>query len=136
MKKEQILNTFMIFIVILVAGGSGIMVYKNLLDKEVREKQEMIQKQEKEAEMRKEGFIMLGQTMYQTKGDTVFLMTKNVSLPTGVKVYINGHVIMQDGSNVYLTNNQMLNLKGEVVKNSRIISITPSMVTPTVMMKK
>lgn len=132
MKRETIVNTFMILLVAVVAIGSGLMVEKNLHDKETREKQEaliktsthfedfLVQKVSTDsAVMQKDGFIKYKGKMYRASGDTVSVMTMNILLPSDIKVMIDGRIIRKDGTSRVLTNNEMINLNGAVIPANR-----------------
>ncbi|MEO6508561.1 MAG: DUF6799 domain-containing protein [Patescibacteria group bacterium] len=131
MNKESILNIFMVSLVAVVVVVSGLMVEINLHNKEVREKNEALERTSTHFEefvttkpldpssMATEGFIMYKGKMYKTKKDVVAAMTFNVLLPSETKVMVNGRTIRKDGTTRVLKDNEMINLNGVIISSNR-----------------
>ena len=132
MNRETLVNTIMVALVVVIAGGSGLMVEKNLHDKEIREQKEallktsthfeefaVIKQSTDSAAMQKDGFLMYKGKMYSAFGDSVTPMIVNELLPNQTKVMIDGRMIKQDGTSRTLKNNEMINLNGVVMLANR-----------------
>jgi hypothetical protein len=135
-KRETVVNVLMIGLVFVVAAGSGAMVYKNLLDKEARERNAALEKKAVHFENfvvvqpfpdsdqnQANGFIMLNGKMYQTDSQTAKPMTQNILLPGKTKVMVNGRIILDNGTSRVLGNNEMITWNGDVILSKKPLTI-------------
>jgi hypothetical protein len=137
----------LVLLVFVIAAGSGILVEKNLHDKEMRQAQEEQYKKDHPPEeyvllqpladpqlMQQEGFIMSNSKMYQTDGVGVKPMTVNVVLPNKTKVLTTGKIMLPNGKSRVLGNNEMINWNGDVTENTHSLELTTPISTPSATM--